>query len=120
MVHCGIGRGRRDRARDMAHHLVLVMPCPTARARPQALDPSRRRRGLTNAAQRKATAVVKRSRSIAFGSCTSYNAFFHGLGQMRPLRARPIGGGNAPNPDPDLAFDCVTGGGSNQLETAEN
>ena len=43
MVHCGIGRGRRDRPRDMAHHLVLVMPCPTARARHQALGLSRRR-----------------------------------------------------------------------------
>src|SRR5690242_4330127 len=35
MVHCGSGGGRRDRPRDMAHHLVLVMPCPTARARHQ-------------------------------------------------------------------------------------
>src|SRR4051794_32009069 len=32
MVHCGIGRGRRDRPRDIAHHPVLVMPCPTAHA----------------------------------------------------------------------------------------
>jgi tetratricopeptide (TPR) repeat protein len=58
----------------MAHHLVLVMPCPTARAHHQALGLSRRRRGLTNAAQQKATAVVKRSRSIAFGSCSFYSA----------------------------------------------
>src|SRR3954452_9200444 len=43
----------------IAHHLVLVMPCPTTRARHQALGLFRRRRGLANAAQQKATAIVK-------------------------------------------------------------
>jgi hypothetical protein len=27
---------------------------------------------------------------------TSYNAFFHGLGQIRPLGAQTVRGGNAP------------------------
>ena len=53
------------------------MPCPTAQARHQALGLSRRRRGLTNATQRKATAVVKRSWSIVFGSCMANISFFY-------------------------------------------
>src|ERR1700758_2499077 len=34
MVPCGAGggRGQRDRPWDMAHHLVWMMPCPTAYA----------------------------------------------------------------------------------------
>jgi len=30
---------------------------------------------------------------------TSYDAFFHGLGQIRPLGTRPVSGGSAPITD---------------------